>query len=134
MVRKPRNLPAPHDHFDLYVDPGSNLIVAVMQFRTHAAQLDAFGAEAGASEFVELFVPDGYIESAGLKWPGNYAVYRPDGTLAARGRFSNYRFDVPADPSWFVPESESGQVTFDNSCSYQRRTDGRQRGAGLCSR
>jgi len=119
-VRKPNGLGAFRDHFRLFIDPETYLLAAVHQTRTHAGQLDNFGA--GPDEtFDEIYIPTNYIQINELMWPERYEIYSPGGELKTRGRFFDYSFDVEVDRALFIPPYGDPGLIFDNTSSYQRK-------------
>jgi len=118
-VRKPAWFRGPRDHFALYIDPANHRLQGVMQYRTHAGQLEAFGAGDGVDAFVELYEILSYVEHRGLLWPQDYQIYAASGVPTTHGRFFNYAFDEFIDELSFLPPRGDGVVMDDSSSIYR---------------
>jgi len=121
-VRKPAWFDGPRDHYELYIDPETQLLSGVMQHWTYAGRLDSAGLPASVTEIAQLFVPDDFVTVNGLTWPGNYTAYTPELGVAATGRFFDYDFSRTFDEKLWLPGA-SGPVEWDTSSSYNRNAE-----------
>ena len=119
-TRKPVWYEGPRDRYELYIDPGTHLLQGVMQHWTYAGRLDAAGAPPSEEAISQLFVPESFVEVAGLMWPHEYSAYTPEGEVAAHGRFFDYDFSRPFDVDKLFP-ADAASVRPDTSSSYFRQ-------------
>ena len=118
-VRKPEWFDGPRDSYELYIDPETHRLSAVMQHWTYAGRLDSAGMPASVDAISQLVVPDDFVEANGLVWPGTYTAYTPEHDVAAKGRFFDYDFSRHFDETLLFPGS-SDSVRPDTTSSYFR--------------
>ena len=117
-VRKPAAFDGRRDRFRLVIDPQTHRVAAVVEMRSYAGQLDISKAPAEQEHFEDIFVIESYAEAGGLVWPEAYALYTLDGRQYGKGRFFDYRVNVPFDEAWMQPRP--GTSRFDTTSSYRR--------------
>ena len=118
-VRKPAWFTGPRDTYELFIDPDTHRLSAVMQHWTYAGRLDSAGLPATAQSISQLFVPDTFVEVGGLLWPHTYKAFTPENEVAAEGRFFDYDLSRPFDERVLLPPDP---VDWDTSSSYYRNT------------
>jgi hypothetical protein len=116
-VRKPAWFTGPRDSYELYIDPDTHRLSAVMQHWTYAGRLDSARLPVTVQAISQLFVPDTFVEVSGLLLPHTYKAFTPEHELAAEGRFFDYDLARAFDESVLQPPES---VEWDTSSSYFR--------------
>ena len=119
-VRKPAWFTGSRDTYELYIDPVTHRLSAVMQHWTYAGRLDSARLPADVQAISQLFVPDTFVEVGGLLWPHTYRAFTPENDVAAQGRFFGYDLSRPFDEGALKPPES---VDWDTSSSYLRNAN-----------